>query len=99
VWCWQTFRRTVPRPAEPVTWPDPQGTRRILITAGAMAAAAAVFNFIDVRLTIFALAFTILRSVFGRSLLGAIVTGVVLAAVCYLGLAIGLGMVLPQFHL
>ncbi|MFJ6199199.1 tripartite tricarboxylate transporter TctB family protein [Micromonospora sp. NPDC092111] len=97
-WAWQTWRSAVPESEEPIEWPDAGGTRRILLTAGALLAAGLLFDVVDFRLTIFAVTVVLLRFVFGRSLLLSAALGVVLAVICYLGLALGLGMVLPVFR-
>ncbi|SNT48661.1 tripartite tricarboxylate transporter TctB family protein [Rhodococcoides kyotonense] len=95
LWALQTWRRSVPEPEEPIEWPDRSGYRRILITVATLAVPAFLMEYIDFRITIFAITFVILKFVFAQSLRLSVIAGIVIAAVCYFGLAIGLGMVLP----
>lgn len=95
VWALQTWRRTVPQPEEPIELPDRGGVLRIAITVAAMLVPALVFDQIDFRLTIFAVGFVVLRFVFGAPIVMTCLVSAGLSAVCYFGLSVGLGMVLP----
>lgn len=95
LWALQTRRRTVPEPQEPIEWPDRGGSRRILITVAAIAVPALLMEYIDFRITVFVIVFVILKYVFSQSYRLSAIAAVVMAAVSYFGLALGLGMVLP----
>ncbi|MBD3924238.1 tripartite tricarboxylate transporter TctB family protein [Nocardioides cavernae] len=95
LWALQTWRKTVPQPEEPIELPDRGGVARIAITVAAMLVPALVFNLVDFRLTVFAMSFAVMRFVFGSPLVLAATVSAALSAICYFGLALGLGMVLP----
>lgn len=95
VWAVQTWRRRVPEPEEARPWPGRNGALRIATTVATLVAAAVVFDDIDFRITVLACVFVILRLVFGRPVVSSIAAGVAISAVCYFGLAFGLGMALP----